>query len=386
LLRILSYTTEQLERKHDYIQLLFPLLVRSPFNPSAPVATRDDYDAFASSPELRTQMLRSFHLMLDFYGFRVDYYNSAAAVERDDRIWETRKAYWWRESDHNHRRISRILRSMRLLGCEREANAFYAGLEKVLAGQKGGPGRTSRRFWRSAVEGKLWEETDGGSVLLEIADDGDEVAGGEEGVSSRASKDVAEWDVWNDGQSTSPRELEPEPPAGREDKDEEEGVSLRASKDVGEWDVWNDGQPREPDLEPPASREDKDKEEVGFSPRASKDTGEWDVWNDGQPTSPREPEQEPPASREDKEEEHWVDFYVGTGVVQLLTLPAKVEELEDMQGVLENGGGNDVKQKREGENASVQPQKRRKEEPKVESTKRDGMLPGNEQEGAQATT
>jgi len=80
-----------------------------------------------------------------------------------------------------------------------------------------------------------------------------------------------------------------------------------------------------------------------------------------------------------KEEEHWVGFYVDSGVVHTS---------EDRQGVLENGelGGDDAKRKRERENASVQPQKRRKEGPKVESMERGGMLPDNGKERAQTTT
>ena len=60
-----------------------------------------------------------------------------------------------RRSDHNHLRITRILRSLRVLGLEAEAKAFYDALTEVFDASKGHIGQKSMMFWTRAVSRPL---------------------------------------------------------------------------------------------------------------------------------------------------------------------------------------------------------------------------------------
>ena len=58
--------------------------------------------------------------------------------------------------NHNHLRITRIIRSLKVLGCEEGAGEMWEGLKRV-NGREGGrvPGR-SFEFWRRAAERDIW--------------------------------------------------------------------------------------------------------------------------------------------------------------------------------------------------------------------------------------
>jgi hypothetical protein len=70
--------------------------------------------------------------------------------------------------DHNHLRITRIIRSLRVLGLEDEAHAFRAALEENGTHTS----NRSREFWRRAAERSLNLRPD-----LEIADESDHSIG-----------------------------------------------------------------------------------------------------------------------------------------------------------------------------------------------------------------
>jgi hypothetical protein len=69
--QILSFSNDQLEYTHDYIQTLFPM-------PEASVAqalqgvdiiTEDVFRAFRARQDLRSNLKRAFKRMLEFWGF-----------------------------------------------------------------------------------------------------------------------------------------------------------------------------------------------------------------------------------------------------------------------------------------------------------------------------
>ena len=63
---------------------------------------------------------------------------------------------WWAEVsfDHNHLRITRILRSLRLFGLEAEAAEFHAQL--VAVARRGAVNRRSLGYWQRAVSEPLF--------------------------------------------------------------------------------------------------------------------------------------------------------------------------------------------------------------------------------------
>lgn len=144
---IRGWNDDRLEAVHDYIQWLFPLAEGSGFNPYAPILVREDVVAIRESPTLRSQMRRSFARMLAFYGFTQKAPGEPIAGPDPER-----SRRWVTPGNHNFLRISRILRSLNLLGLEPDAAAFHAVLERLAAGEAGRIiGTVPLHHWREAA-------------------------------------------------------------------------------------------------------------------------------------------------------------------------------------------------------------------------------------------
>jgi hypothetical protein len=154
---VLTYSDNQISRKHDFIQYLFPLPEESMVNPWAPLITKQVYEAFRDRDELRSELLQAFQRMLDFYGFTLSASESGEAgtqIVPAQNFKEQSKYSWRRAMDHNHLRLTRIIRCLRVLSCEREAHALYHAL---LEYDKGDVVRSSSKmFWGRAAERPLW--------------------------------------------------------------------------------------------------------------------------------------------------------------------------------------------------------------------------------------
>jgi Opioid growth factor receptor (OGFr) conserved region len=151
---IQNWSDEKLERTHDYIQWLFPLRERSGFNPGAPVLDENTINEFRARLELRANLRASFVRMLSFYGFDI--------VEDPLRVipsksFSERAKNWLTPSNHNHLRITRILKSMSTLGLEEEATGFWHCLEGLyrMESRKRGPRVSEDTFlhWQSVCDG-----------------------------------------------------------------------------------------------------------------------------------------------------------------------------------------------------------------------------------------
>lgn len=141
---------DELEIHHDYIQWLFPLPEPSGANPSAPLLSAADITAFTSDESLRKALVRSFELMLQFYGLDLVTRGADVEVVRGARFDE-RGRLWLTRGNHNFLRISRILRSLSLLGCDTYALAFLKCLEDIYAEEAPTIGHTTMEYWRRAA-------------------------------------------------------------------------------------------------------------------------------------------------------------------------------------------------------------------------------------------
>ncbi|KAI9696052.1 MAG: hypothetical protein M1836_005883 [Candelina mexicana] len=158
---ILVWNDWHLEFCHDYIQTLFPLPEDSPFNPEAPVIDRRTFDAFHTRPELRDRLHDSLIRMLEFYGFRmrtsISENGKESVVVEPGANFSKKAKNWVMRFNHNHLRITRIIRSLRVLGLEEEAAAFYFTLEKLCeADEHSRIGGKSRMFWKRAAKRPLY--------------------------------------------------------------------------------------------------------------------------------------------------------------------------------------------------------------------------------------
>jgi hypothetical protein len=153
LAEIWSWDAGRLEDVHDYIQWLFPLPEPSAFNPRAPILTGATMDAFRADAELRSRLLRSLTLMLDFYGLTLE--SDGGATPRIDRgpDFAAKSRGWLEPGDHNHLRLTRILTSLRLLGLADHGRALYACLAALARDHPHAVSATTLAYWQRAATG-----------------------------------------------------------------------------------------------------------------------------------------------------------------------------------------------------------------------------------------
>ena len=127
---VLGFDDSELERHHDYIQWLFPLPEASRFNLDAPVLTPEALAQLAASPAAKDNLRRARDRMLAFY--------------RDNDHWLT-------EFDHNHLRITRIIRCLALILGRGEAQAFHDAILALVEAAGGPVNDQSLAYWRDAA-------------------------------------------------------------------------------------------------------------------------------------------------------------------------------------------------------------------------------------------
>ncbi len=147
-----AFSHDELEAEHDFIQWLFPLMTPSPVNSAAPTLDQATIRAFLERPELREALRASFEMMLGFYGFEIPVEHDSAIVRGAN--WLTTAHNWLTPGNHNFRRITRILRSMALLGHTSLSQEFLTSIEDVCAEHGAVIGSDSMSHWRRAVGGE----------------------------------------------------------------------------------------------------------------------------------------------------------------------------------------------------------------------------------------
>ena len=150
LAQLQSQSLSALESNHDYIQWLFPLPERSSASAHAPILTPADIQAFEQSPVLRGSLLQSFSTMLKFYGFDLSEAVERLQVRRG-RDFAARSAVWLTPFNHNYLRLTRILRSLQLLGCAPYADALFACLQELYREHADVVGEETFKYWKRAV-------------------------------------------------------------------------------------------------------------------------------------------------------------------------------------------------------------------------------------------
>jgi hypothetical protein len=142
-----SWDHDRLEAVHNYIQLMFPLTEASSFNPRAATLDKAALATFRADPLIQENLLRSLEVMLSFYGFTLDR-TSKTIVPGPH--FDKRAGEWLFPNDHNHLRITRILKCLTLCGHGEYALAFHAALVRVVRPENV-TGETLF-FWKNAVQ------------------------------------------------------------------------------------------------------------------------------------------------------------------------------------------------------------------------------------------
>jgi len=126
---ILAMNDVVLERTYDFIQWLFPLPEPSAAVPEAPVLTPDDVRSIRESELAPIALAAATDRMTAFYRSTHD---------------------WLMPNDHNHRRITRIIRSLRLLAGDAEADAFRDAILERVEATRAPVSARSRGYWATA--------------------------------------------------------------------------------------------------------------------------------------------------------------------------------------------------------------------------------------------
>lgn len=127
-----SFDNEELENTHDYIQWLFPLVEQSEMVPGSPFIDPKDIARIREDELIQENMVQSLARMQQFY----DEYDG-----------------WLVAGDHNHYRISRIIRSVKLLNSQENAEEFYQEILRRVE-EKMPVTFESLNYWKEGLEGK----------------------------------------------------------------------------------------------------------------------------------------------------------------------------------------------------------------------------------------
>ena len=126
---IWGFDDGEIERNHDFIQWLFPLNEPSMSVFGAPVLGKEDIDTIFSSDVARANVIKSSEWYLGFL---------------------KRNEHWIKSYDHNHLRITRTIKSLRLLVGGEEANKFGKELFFTLGDKINIIKPTAIDFWNNA--------------------------------------------------------------------------------------------------------------------------------------------------------------------------------------------------------------------------------------------
>jgi hypothetical protein len=140
---------DDLEYNHDYIQWLFPLRERSGVHPDVPVLDHTTIRAFAT-PGLQERLARSASVMAEFYGLEIVDDGAHLAMRRSS-SFEERRRNWLTRGNHNFLRLTRIMKSLAILGRGDLARAWLGALLSIYDEYGDDIGPTTVAYWRAAV-------------------------------------------------------------------------------------------------------------------------------------------------------------------------------------------------------------------------------------------
>jgi hypothetical protein len=145
---IMGWDDTQIEGSHNTIQWLFPLTTPSLNVANIQTISADEIEVFRAEPGLQSRVLQSLRRMLRFYGLELQSEGRKIVKTRDFE----KKSGWLYPRNHNYKRITRILKSLRILGLETEARLFFAALEEIYSSHYRYIGEETFKHWKKAME------------------------------------------------------------------------------------------------------------------------------------------------------------------------------------------------------------------------------------------
>ncbi|MBK6803314.1 MAG: hypothetical protein IPG83_18035 [Novosphingobium sp.] len=149
--QILQLSEQDLERRHDYIQWIFPTFTRSEVVPESPSLTTEAAVQLRASPLTRQKVIAALIRMLEFYGMDLDDDLEEPTIARSADEFVRRRSVWMTPGNHNYRRITRMLASLQILGCPQYAVALLDCLSLCYRDHGGLIGPMAMEHWKRAV-------------------------------------------------------------------------------------------------------------------------------------------------------------------------------------------------------------------------------------------
>ncbi|MDC0644707.1 opioid growth factor receptor-related protein [Alphaproteobacteria bacterium] len=126
---IWAFSDTKIEHTHNFIQWLFPLAEPSLSVPGSPTLSDSHITALRRSNVAQSSIVQSSEWYRGFLN---------------------RNAHWKTKYDHNHLRITRVIKSIRLIIGDAEANKFHSNVLSLLGGDLSVIDLKAQAFWASA--------------------------------------------------------------------------------------------------------------------------------------------------------------------------------------------------------------------------------------------
>ncbi|WP_461534873.1 NADAR domain-containing protein [Spongorhabdus nitratireducens] len=141
--QVRAFNDQQMEKEHNYIQLLFPNKIPSSVNPGAPILTPRMAARLRDDPAMERQLLVSVDHVLRFWGIE------RAGDDVGLMVGETGRHSKWCANDNNHnqKRVTRMLHCLMACGQQELAR----NIEKALQAHRRQLKAPPNRYWSDAV-------------------------------------------------------------------------------------------------------------------------------------------------------------------------------------------------------------------------------------------
>lgn len=138
---ILNFEDAEMEKCHQWIQQIFPLHEMSKHASTYPILTPEIVKDAKQHPEIISNLHKA-----------KDRFEKFLAIGNYEDIDKQRK--WCKHRNHNLLRITRVIRSLRLFGMEKEAKELYNNA--IVTANRFGVSIVTILYWQKALKDDVW--------------------------------------------------------------------------------------------------------------------------------------------------------------------------------------------------------------------------------------